>query len=80
MAVLPTVVRFCYIKMLWIHGLTVMYLVEGRGEMAVLPAVTSVLLHNTTLDTSTDCSVDSIEWRGNGGPASSYCSTVKSEC
>jgi len=29
--------------------------VQGRGEMAVLPAVTAVLLHNSAIDTWTDC-------------------------
>ena len=43
--------------MLWIHGLTVMMLVEGRGEIAVLPAVTAVLLHHSAMDTWTDCNV-----------------------
>jgi hypothetical protein len=32
--------QYCYITVLWIHGLTVMLLGEGRGEMAVLPTVT----------------------------------------
>ena len=41
--------------MLWIHGLTVMLLVQGRGEMAVLPAVTAVLLHHSAMDTWIDC-------------------------
>ena len=34
-----------------------MLLVQGRGEMAVLPAVTAVLLHHSAMDTWTDCSV-----------------------
>jgi len=32
-----------------------MLLVEGTGEMAVLPAVTAVLLYHSALDTWTDC-------------------------
>jgi len=32
-----------------------MLLVQGRGEMAVLPAVTLVLLHPIAMDTWTDC-------------------------
>jgi hypothetical protein len=32
-------------------------LVEGRGEMAVLPAVTVVLLHQSAMDTWADCNV-----------------------
>ena len=43
--------------MLWIHGLTVVLLVQGRGEMAFLPAVTAVLLHKCAMDTGTECSV-----------------------
>ena len=43
--------------MLWIHGLTVILLVQGRGEMAVLPAVTAEQLHLSANDTGTDCSV-----------------------
>ena len=43
--------------MLWIHGLTVMLLVQGRREIAVLPAVTAVLLHHSAMDTLTDCNV-----------------------
>jgi len=31
-----------------------MLLVQGRGEMAVLPAVTAVLLHHSVMDTWTD--------------------------
>ena len=43
--------------MLWIHGLTVMLLLEGRREMAVLPAVTAVLLYHFAMDTWTDYNV-----------------------
>jgi hypothetical protein len=42
---------------LWIYGLTVVLLVQGRGEMAVLPAVTAVVLHHSAMDIWTDCSV-----------------------
>jgi len=31
-----------------------MLLVEGRGEMAVRPAVTAVLLHQSAMDTWTE--------------------------
>ena len=34
-----------------------MLLVQGSGEMAVLPAVTAVLLHHSAMDTRTDCNV-----------------------
>jgi len=42
---------------LWIHGLTVVWLEQGRGEMAVMPAVTAELLHHSVMGTWTDCSV-----------------------
>jgi len=32
-------------------------LVQGRGEIAVLPAVTAVLLHHSAMDIWTDSSV-----------------------
>jgi len=32
-----------------------MLLIQGRGEMAVLPAVTEVLLHHFAMDTLTEC-------------------------
>jgi hypothetical protein len=35
---------------LWIYGLRAMLLVHGRGEMAVVPAVTAVLLHLSAID------------------------------
>jgi len=34
-----------------------MLLVEGRGERAVLTAVTAVLLHHSPIDTGTYCNV-----------------------
>ena len=43
--------------MLWIHVLTAVLLVQGRGEMVVLPVVTAVLLHHYAMDTWTDCNV-----------------------
>jgi hypothetical protein len=42
---------------LWIQGVTVMLLVQDRGEMAVLPAVTAVLLHHSAMDTGSDYNV-----------------------
>ena len=39
------------------YGLTVVLLVQGRGEMVVLLAVTAVLLHHSAMDTWNDCSV-----------------------
>jgi len=55
-------------------------LVQGRGEMTVLPAVTAVLLHHSAMDTLTDCNDVSTGQRGNDGSACSYCSTVTSQC
>ena len=40
--------------------MNVMLLVKGRGEMAVLPTVTAVLLHYSAKETWTDCNVVSI--------------------
>jgi len=57
-----------------------MLLVQGRGEMAVLPAVTAVLLHHSAMDTWTDCSAVSKGKRENCGFACSHCSTVTSHC
>jgi hypothetical protein len=66
--------------MLWIYGLTVVVLVQGRGEMTVLPAVTAVLLHHNAMDIWTDCCGVSTGYRENDGSACSYCSTVTSQC
>ena len=43
--------------MLWIEGLTVMLLVQGRGEMVAMPAVNAGLLHHSAMDSGTDCNV-----------------------
>ena len=43
--------------MLWIQVLTVLMLVQGRGEIAVLPVVTAVLLHHSAMNIWTECSV-----------------------
>ena len=43
--------------MLCIQGLTAVLLVQDRGEMAVMPAVTAVLLHQCTMDTGTETNV-----------------------
>jgi len=56
-----------------------MLLVQGRGEMAVLSAVTAVLLHHIAMYIWTDCNAVSTGYRGNGGFAYSYCSTVTSQ-
>jgi len=47
--------------------MTVMLLVQGRGERAVMPAVTALLLHHSAMDTGTDCNVIRTRLRGNGG-------------
>ena len=43
--------------MLWIQGLSVVLLVQGRGEMAVMPRVTAVLFHHIVMDTGTEFKV-----------------------
>ena len=57
-----------------------MFLVQGRGKMAVLLAVSVVQLHLCGIDTWTECNVVSTGKRGNSGSACSYCSTVTSQC
>jgi len=42
---------------LWIQGIIVIFLVQGRGELAVMPAVTGVLLHHIAMDIGKDCNV-----------------------
>jgi hypothetical protein len=42
-----------------------MFLVHGRGEMAILPTVTVVLLHHCAMDIWTDCNVVSTGQRAN---------------
>ena len=57
-----------------------MLLVQGRGEMSVLPAVTAVLLHHSAMDIWTEGNFVSTGLRENGGSACSFCSTVTSQC
>jgi len=47
--------QYRHITVLQLHGLPVMLLVHGRGEMAVLPAFTAVLLHQIIMHTLTHC-------------------------
>ena len=49
--------QYCYIAVLWIYELRTMLLVQGRGEMSVLPAVTAVLLHHSAMYIWTDSCV-----------------------
>jgi len=49
--------QYCYITVLWIQGLTALLLVQGRGEMAVMPTVTAVLLHHSAMDTGSETNV-----------------------
>jgi len=51
------ILQYCYITVLWIHGLIVMMLVEGRGKMAVLLAVTAVLLQQSDVEKWTNSNV-----------------------
>jgi len=56
-----------------------MLLIQGREEMAVLPAVTAVLLHHSAVDAWTDCNFVNTGLRGIGGTDCSYCSTATSQ-
>ena len=47
--------------MQWIQGLSVVLLVQCRGEKAVMSAVTAILLHHSAMDTGAECSVVSTE-------------------
>jgi len=40
--------------MLWIQGLIAMLLVQSRGESAVMPAVTALLLKHNAMDSGAD--------------------------
>jgi len=42
---------------LWIQGLTVILLVKGKGEMAVMSAVTAVQFRHCAMDKGNDCNV-----------------------
>jgi len=66
MTALLQLLKDCYLTLLWIHGLTAMFLIHGRGKMAALPAVIAVLLHNSAVDTWNDSNVVSTGKRGNG--------------
>jgi len=71
--------QFCYITVLWIQGVTVIFLVQGREEMAFMPAVTAVPLYICAMDIGIDCNDISTGRRGKNGYACSYCSTVASQ-
>ena len=49
--------HYCFIKLLSIRGMFVVLLVQGRGELAVMPAVTAVLLHQCAMDTGAEANV-----------------------
>jgi len=42
---------------LLIQGLSLVLLVQGRGEIAVKPAVTAILILHSAFDTGAECSV-----------------------
>jgi len=48
--------------------------------MAVLSAVTAVLLHHIAMNSWTDYNAVSTGKKGNGGSVCSYCSTVTPHC
>jgi len=54
MALVLKLLQYCYITVLWKVGLSAVLLVQGRGEIAVMTAVTAVLLHQCCIDTGTD--------------------------
>jgi len=64
MEVCLQLLQYCYITVLCIHGQTAVLLVQVRGKMEVLPAVTAVLLHHSFVDTWTGCRVVSTGLRG----------------
>ena len=68
--------QYCNITVLWIHGLNFVLLVQGRGEMADLTAVTAVPLHQSAMDIWTEGRVVSTVQRGTGGFLCSCCNTV----
>ena len=41
--------------MLLIQGLSVVLLVQGRGDIADMTAVTAVLLHHSVIDKEAEC-------------------------
>jgi len=55
-------------------------LVEGRGEISVMPEVTTGLLHHSAIYIGTHYGVVSTGQRGNAGNACSNCNTVTSHC
>jgi len=61
-------------------GLTAILLVHCRGELAVMPAVTAVLLHHHALNKMIECSVICTGLGGNSSYAFSYRRTVTSQC
>jgi len=63
---------------IWIQGLTAVLLVQNREGIAVMPAVTVVLLHPNGIDTGPVYSVVSTGWRGNFAYACIYCNSVTS--
>jgi len=54
------------------------WLVQCRGEIALLTSVTAILLHHSAMDIWTDSSVVNTGEMGNICSACSYCSTVTS--
>jgi len=49
--------KFVFITMIWIQGPRAKLLAEKGREMAVLPAVTAVLLHHSAMDIWTEGNV-----------------------
>jgi len=55
--------------------MTAVSLVQGRGEMAFMPAVTALLLHQIAMGTGKYSSIVNKRLMGNFGNACSYCTT-----
>jgi len=53
-----------------------MFIIQGRGYMAVLSTFLAVLLYHGAMHTWKDCSVVNTGQRGNDFSDCSYCSTV----
>jgi len=49
--------QYCYTTVLWIYGLRAILLVQGRGEMVVLPVVTEVMIYHSAMDIWTEGNV-----------------------
>ena len=49
-AIMLQLLHYCYIRVLWIQGLTAVLLVQGRWEFAVISEITAALIHHNAMD------------------------------